>query len=599
MTIIKKHSYTPLVVGCLLAFWSMNRAGFLYQSSQASGINRLLETLNALTQQLLLHPLWLALDGVSILWGTCAAALVCLAYLYVIFGTRPRLPGKEHGSATWGTDATIKPFLDSDSKNNIILTETESLSMSSRMKRTDEDDFNRNKNVLILGGSGSSKTRGHVKPNILQMNCNYALTDPKGALLKECGHALAENGYTIKVFNLKDRAESDHYNLFAYLENEDDVVKIAKNLIKNMKDDPNGMPPNDPIWEEGMTALIEAVFGYVLFELLPQERNMSSAMQLFSLLSIDGNSEKFVSPLDMVFRRLQAQKPDSFAVKQYQIYKMAPPKTAQSINISLGLRLSAFNIPSIAKITSDDTLNLKELGEDKKVALFIVLPDTTRAFNFLAVVMYQQLFDMLVTQADSRPEQRLPRHVRFILDEFANIGKIPDFEILIATIRQREISATIILQSMSQLKSAYKDDWETIVNNCDTFLFLGGVSTPDSLEYVSKKLGKATIETISTSDTRGTQGSFQKSYQLLGRELLTPDEVGRLKRRYCILFISGVAPFYSRKYSLEKHPNYHLLSDADPKNIFTYERRKEYAAQSFLSTVSDVEDISLSELNNL
>lgn len=584
--------------GALATFFLMDRAGMLYLGTPGTFTDKLLAAMSVVPA-VLRRPFAFSAAPVCLAWGVGGAVFIALLYVYFVLGRRPTRPGAEHGSAAWGDADTIKPLIDPVPENNIILTQTEQLSMSSRMPRTKLDDFNRNKHVLILGGSGSGKTRFHVKPNILQMNCNYVITDPKGALLEECGYALAKNGYKIKVFNLVDRQHSDHYNPFAYLHNEDDILKIAKNLIANMKDDPRARPANDPIWEEGMTGLIEALFSYVLFELSPSQQNMTSVMELFRLLEVKEDVANYVSPLDILFNDLAAEKPDAFAVKQYQIYKMAAPKTAQSINVSLGLRLSAFNIPSIANLVEDDTLELMDFTSDQKVALFVVLPDTTKAFNFLAAVLYQQLFDLLVLAADSRPEKRLIRHCRFLLDEFANLGKIPDFEILIATIRSREISVTIVLQSLSQLKSQYEHDWGTIVDNCDSFLFLGGSSNIETLEYISKLLGKATIEVLGTSEMRGSQGSFTKSYQLVGRELMLPDEIRRLRRGECLLVISGLAPFKSRKYDLLAHPNYHLLADANVENQFTFQRRAEYAAQQFLSNVSDVQTIQLPELNDL
>lgn len=413
------------IAGAALAFYLMDRAGLLYLSTPGTFTDKLLASFSVVSD-VLRHPLLFSTAPTCLAWGVGGAVSVALLYAYFVLGKRPTRPGEEHGSAAWGDGSTMKPLIDPVPENNILLTQTEQLSMSSRMPRTKIDDFNRNKNVLILGGSGSGKTRFHIKPNILQMNCNYVITDPKGALLEECGHALVENGYKIKVFNLVDRQHSDHYNPFAYLHDEDDILKIAKNLIANMKDDPRARPASDPIWEEGMTGLIEALFAYVLFELPTSQQNMTSVMELFRLLEVKEDVANYVSPLDILFNDLAAQKPDAFAVKQYQIYKMAAPKTAQSINVSLGLRLSAFNIPTIASLVEDDSLALEDFTQDEKVALFVILPDTTKAFNFLAAVLYQQLFDLLVLAADSRPEHRLVRHCRFLLDEFANLGKIPD-----------------------------------------------------------------------------------------------------------------------------------------------------------------------------
>lgn len=343
-----------------------------------------------------------------------------------------------------------------------------------------------------------------------------------------------------------------------------------------------------------MTALLEALIGYVYFELEPEEHNMNSVMTLLSMLEVQENNPNYVSQLDLLFEDLRMRKPNSFAAKQYKLYKMAPGKTAQSINISLGLRMSAFNIPSIANIVADDTINLRELGSDKKVALFVVTPDTTTAYNFLAAVMFQQCFQILVDIADHRPDQKLPRHVRFLLDEFPNIGTIPDFQILISTIRSRDIACTLIYQSLSQLKSQYKDDWPTILENCDSMIVLGAGSNPESLEFFSKSLGKATIEVLNTSEARGGQGSYTKSYQALGRELMTPEEIRTMPRNWCLLIISGVAPFYSRKYNLKDHPNYHLV-EAEGGKPFDYERRAQMSVKAFMENVKEVKTVNIDD----
>lgn len=388
--------------------------------------------------------------------------------------------------------------------------------------------------------------------------------------------------------------QSDHYNPFAYMHTEDDILKTAKNIITNLKANPRQSSSSDPIWEEGMMGLLEAIIAYVLFELRPEEQNMNSVLEIFRLTQVKENVPDYVSPLDILFENLKKEKPDAFAIKQYSIYKMAAPKTAESINVSLGLRLASFNIPSVQKLMATDTLGLEDFAKDEKVALFIITPDTTKAYNFIAAVLYQQLFDVLIRAADNSPGNRLPRHCQLIMDEFANIGQIPDFEIILATIRSREISAVVIIQSIGQLKSQYKDDWATIVDNCDSLLFLGGSKTMDNLEFFSKLLGKKTIEVMNTSESHGAQGSFSKSYQSLGRDLMTPAEIQCMPRRFCLLFITGLPPFNSRKYDLERHPNYGLLSDADPANSFDINRRDTFAAVNFLSDVSDCR-----ELNNI
>ena len=465
------------------------------------------------------------------------------------------------------------------------------------MKVTANDNYNRNKNVIVFGPSGSGKSYSVAGPQLLQFNSNYVLSDPKGELLDTYGNVLLSQGYKVKVFNLKDRKKSDHYNLFAYIRNEDDILVVTKNLVKNLKEDPTAKTSADPIWEEGMTALLEALIAYVFYEEEPEQRNMNSVMTLLMMLDAGNSSPNSVSQLDLIFEDLSIRKPESFAAKQYKLYKMAPGKTAESINVSLGLRMSAFNIQSIATICEDDTIDLRELGSEKKVALFVVTPDTTTAYNFLAAVMFQQCFQILVDIADHSTNHRLPRHLRFLLDEFPNIGLIPDFQILISTIRSRDIACTLIYQSLDQLKSQYKDDWGTIYENCDSLIVLGAGGKPENLEFFSKALGKATIEVMNTSENKGGQGSYTKSYQALGRELMTPEEIRTMPRNWCLLMISGVVPFYSHKYDLKQHPNYHLVEEKG-NQPFDYEKRAEQHFADFISNVKEVKTVNLCAEND-
>ena len=404
---------------------------------------------------------------------------------------------------------------------------------------------------------------------------------------------LLSQGYDVKVFNLKDRDKSDHYNPFAYIHDTDDIVVVAKNLIKNMKEDPRQKNTADPIWEEGSTSLLEALLAYVHFEQPPEMHNMNSVMELFVLMQ-HRYGPQGRSQLDDIFEDLAMEKPASFAARQYGLYHMAPDKTAQSIDVSLGMRMSAFNIPSIMKICEDDTIHLEELASDKKVALFVVTPDTTTAYNFLAAVMFQQCFQILVHTADNREDHCLPRHVRFLLDEFPNIGMIPDFQILISTIRSRNIGCTLIYQSIAQLKSQYGDDWGTILENCDSELVLGGSNNPESLEFFGKQLGKRTIEVLNTTENLGAQGSFSKNYQVASRDLMTPEEIRTMPRNRCLLMISGVVPFYSYKFDLKKHPNYALV-EKEGHRPFDYERRAENNFVAFMKNVQEINNIELDD----
>lgn len=591
----KRNLKIWIPIATVLCFWLGDWMGHTYELTEGTTTHRLAAALNL--NSLLLHPFRLSADAFSLGCGIAATLMAGLIYLCVKYSKHRLMPQKEYGSARWGGPEDIAPFQDENAQNNLPLTASESLSLSPKMKVTANDNYNRNKNVIVFGPSGSGKSYSVAGPQLLQFNSNYVLSDPKGELLQEYGNVLLSQGYKVKVFNLKDRDKSDHYNLFAYIKNEDDILVVTKNLVKNLKEDPTAKSTADPIWEEGMTALLEALIGYVFYELEPEERNMNSVMTLLLMLESQGDGPNSVSQLDLLFDDLSINKPNSFAAKQYKLYKMAPGKTAQSINVSLGLRMSAFNIPSIANICTDDTIDLRELGSEKKVALFVVTPDTTTAYNFLAAVMFQQCFQILVDIADHRPDKRLPRHLRFLLDEFPNIGMIPDFQILISTIRSRDIACTLIYQSLNQLKSQYKDDWATIYENCDSMIVLGAGGNPENLEFFSKALGKATIEVMNTSENKGSQGSYTKSYQALGRELMTPEEIRTMPRNWCLLMISGVAPFYSRKYNLKDHPNYHLV-EAEGGKPFDYDRRAEQSFADFISNVKDVKTVNLCAENN-
>lgn len=515
-----KEQRTKQILICLAAslgcFWLGNRVGLLYVSAVGMVTQRLAAAVNL--SKIVLHPLQLSSAPIPVGCGVGAILLVGLAYLCIKYSGHRLVPQKEYGSARWGTAADIAPFLHEKPSENIPLTATESLSLAMKMPVTAENNYNRNKNVIVFGPSGSGKSYSVAGPQLLQFNSNYVLSDPKGELLDTYGNVLVSQGYDVKVFNLKDRDKSDHYNPFAYIHDTDDIVVVAKNLIKNMKEEPRQKNTADPIWEEGSTSLLEALLAYVYFEQPPEMHNMNSVMELFVLMQ-HRYGPQGRSQLDDIFEDLAMEKPASFAARQYGLYHMAPDKTAQSIDVSLGMRMSAFNIPSIMKICEDDTIHLEELASDKKVALFVVTPDTTTAYNFLAAVMFQQCFQILVHTADNREDHCLPRHVRFLLDEFPNIGMIPDFQILISTIRSRNIGCTLIYQSIAQLKSQYGDDWGTILENCDSELVLGGGNNPESLEFFGKQLGKRTIEVLNTTENLGAQGSFSKNYQVASREM--------------------------------------------------------------------------------
>lgn len=585
-------------VTSLIIFYLFNRTVNLYQSLNGEMLEKTIESMDLLLPTIIKDPFKLGINQTSLIGGSIGFILIWLIYLYNYFGRKNYMHGIEHGSAEWGTQSDIKDFIDKDFSSNILFTETERLSMSTRMKRTEEDDWNRNKNVLVIGGAGSGKTRFYVKPNIMQMHGSYVITDPKGRLLHETGKMLMENGYVIKVFDLIDREKSDKYNPFMYLRTEDDILKLINNLIKNTN--AVGSKSAGDFWEKSEQLLLQAIFAYILFEAPKQDQTIDTAMEMIRLAEVKEDNEDFVSPLDILFEDLKNEDSNHFASKQYDLYKLAAGKTAKSILISVGARLAPFNIQGIRNLVSDDTLELDMIGS-RKTALFVITPDTDTSFNFLAAMMFQQMFDVLVYKADTEYKGALPFPVRCLLDEFANIGQIPMFETVIATIRSRKISADIILQNLAQIKNLYKDSWENITGNCDSLLFLGGMEQ-STLEYISKMVGKTTIDNMNINESRGQTGSYSMNYQILGRDLITPDEVGSMKGRECILKIRSCKPFKSRKFNIEKHENYKYLADASDKNWFDIEDRNKannYLNEKFLNTVDKVVKVDLSELNSL
>ena len=468
--------------------------------------------------------------------------------------------GREYGSARWGTQADIEPFKDPTFKNNVILTATESLTMESRPKAP---KYARNKNVLCVGGSGSGKTRVFIKPNLLQMHSSYVVTDPKGQLIGETGKALYKNGYDIKVFNTINFKKSMHYNPFMYIHSEKDILKLVTALISNTKGEGNG---NDPFWEKAETLFYTALIGYIYYEAPTEEKNFATMIEFINAFEVREDDEDFKNAVDRMFDRLKKKDPNHFAVRQYAKFKLAAGKTAKSILVSCGARLAPFDIAELREITSYDELELDTLG-DKKTALFLIMSDNDPTFNFLIAMVYTQLFNLLCEKADDVYHGRLPIHVRCLIDEAANIGQIPNLEKLVATIRSREISACLVLQTRSQLKAIYKDHADTIVGNMDSQLFLGG-SEPTTLKDLSAALGKETIDTYNTGETRGRDENHSLNYNKLGKDLMSVDEIAVMDGNKCILQLRGVRPFMSDKYDLTKHPNYHLTSDADERNYF-------------------------------
>ena len=472
--------------------------------------------------------------------------------------------GREYGSARWGTPEDIKPFIDPVFANNVILTQTERLTMSSRPKNP---AYARNKNVLIIGGSGSGKTRFWLKPNLMQCHSSYVVTDPKGSLIVECGRLLKRNGYRIKVMNTINFGKSMHYNPLAYIHSEKDILKLVNCLILNTKGEGKS---NDPFWEKAETLLYTALIGY-LYDVAPAEdRNFAMLVSMINAMEVREDDEDFKNPVDLMFEALEEREPEHFAVRQYKKYKLAAGKTAKSILISCAARLAPFDIAELRELTAYDELELDTLG-DQKSALFIIISDTDDTFNFLVSLCYTQLFNLLCEKADDVYGGRLPVHVRCLIDECANIGQIPRLEKLMATIRSREISACLVLQTQSQLKAQYKDSADTICGNCDSVIFLGG-KEKTTLKELSEALGRETIDTFNTGESRGRETSRSTNFQKLGKELMSVDELAVMDGRKCILQLRGVRPFLSDKYDITQHPNYKYLSDADPRNAFDIER---------------------------
>ena len=524
-----------------------------------------------------LHPL-------DLLVGLCCGAGLRLAVYLRGKNAKKYRHGMEYGSARWGTPKDIEPFMAPKFEDNIILTKTERLMMSNRPP----DPKNaRNKNVLVVGGSGSGKTRFWLKPNLLQCHSSYVVTDPKGSIVVECGNALLKNGYKLKILNTINFSKSMHYNPFAYVHSEKDILKLVTTLMTNTKGEGSG---GDPFWEKSERLLLTALIAYLHYEAPVEEQNFATLLEMLNTMQVLEDDEEYQNPVDLLFEELAKKKPNSFAGRQYKLYKLAAGKTAKSILISCGARLAPFDIQELRDLTMYDELQLDTLG-DKKTALFLIMSDTDSTFNFLISMVYTQLFNLLCDKADDVYGGKLPIHVRCLIDECANIGQIPNLEKLVATIRSREISACLVLQAKSQLKSIYKDNADTIIGNMDSQIFLGG-SEPGTLKDLSELLGKETIDAFNTSDTRGNSPSYGTTFQKMGHELLSRDELAVLDGGKCILQLRGVRPFLSDKYDLTQHPNYKLTSDYDPKNTFDIEKylnRKEkiHPADEFIVVDAD------------
>ena len=496
--------------------------------------------------------------------GVAAALLIWLIVYVKGKNAKKFRKNLEYGSARWGRPEDIAPYVDPKFENNVILTQTERLMMSNRPK---DPKTARNKNVLVVGGSGSGKTRFFIKPNLMQLHSSYVVTDPKGSIAVECGKLMLRNGYKVKIFNSINFKKSHHYNPFAYIHSEKDILKLVTTLIANTKGDGKS---GDDFWQKAETLLYTALIGYIHYEAPEEEQNFATLIEFINAMEVREDDETFENNVDLAFKELAQREPNHFAVRQYKKYKLAAGKTAKSINISCGARLAPFDIQELREITMYDELELDTLG-DRKTALFLIMSDTDSTFNFLISMIYSQLFNLLCEKADDVYGGRLPVHVRCLIDECANIGQIPNLEKLMATIRSREISACLVLQAQSQLKALYKDNADTIIGNCDSSIFLGG-KEPGTLKELNQALGKETIDTFNTGESRGREVSHSLNYQKLGKDLATIDELAVMDGGKCILQLRGVRPFLSDKYDITKHPNYKYLSDANPRNAFDIEK---------------------------
>ena len=534
---------------------------------------------------------------IDLLIGIAGAVIIRLVVYSKQKNAKKYRKGMEYGTARWGTPADIKPFIDPVFENNVLLTQTERLMMSNRPK----DPKNaRNKNILVIGGSGSGKTRFFAKPNIMQLHSSYVITDPKGSLICEVGQLLQRAKYRIKVLNTINFSKSMHYNPFAYLRSEKDILKLVNTIIVNTKGE--GAQSAEDFWVKSERLFYSALIGYIFYEAPEEEKNFTTMLDMINASEAKEDDSEFQSPVDLMFARLEEKDPEHFAVRQYKKFLLSAGKTRASILVSCGARLAPFDIRELRELMEYDEMELDTLG-DRKTALFLIMSDTDSTFNFVIAILQAQLFNLLCDKADDVYGGRLPVHVRCILDEFANIGQIPQFDKLIATIRSREISASIILQSQSQLKAIYRDNADTIVGNCDTMLFLGG-KEKTTLKEISEILGKETIDSFNTSENRGKEISHGLNYQKLGKELMTQDEIATMDGGMCILQVRGIRPFFSRKYDITKHPNYKYLSDADKKNAFDVERyiraqRKKKRTPAVVEPEEpfDLYDIDLSDMN--
>lgn len=574
--------YLEISVFSILLGYLSNRFVFLFSNDYQINSNLILNlnfALENLLSDIVNRPFFISLDTSAVMISFLIILICIASYSSKKLNQKMRMPGIEHGSASWAIKEDIKPFTEKSQDNHMIFTSTEGMSINTRKTM-------RNNNVLIVGGSGSGKTRFFLKPNLMQLHSSYVVTDPKGTVLLECGKMMEQAGYNIKVFNTINFKKSMHYNPFAYIKEEKDILKFVNTLILNTNGDEKA---KEDFWVKAERLLYQALIGYIFYECQPEEQNFATLIDLIDEMEVREDDENFKCAVDILFEELEEKDSNHFAVRQYKKYKLAAGKTAKSILISVGARLAPFDINVLREITSYDEMDLHTIGE-KKTAVFIIIDDTDTTFNFLVAIMYTQMFNLLCNLADDKYKGRLPVHVRCLLDEFANIGQIPNFEKLIATIRSREISACVILQNIAQLKGIYKEQAGTIVGNCDTFLFLGS-GEEETQKSVSAKVGKATIDFVTINQTKGTSGSTTVNNNKTGRDLITPEEVGLLGTDECLLFIRGVKPFKSKKFKLETHKRYKELADYSDKNYYSFDDIKKNQNSEWVNKSTHVLEI--------
>lgn len=574
----------------LILFYLLNRAAVVFQELDGNILERFNHTVDSLFMAIEKKPFYLGFNREAMIAGAVGVAVVWLIFLYNVVGSKNYMKGAEHGTAKWGSARDIKPLMDSEPDMNIPLSETEQISI----RKVKSFEADRNKNIVCVGGSGSGKTYSQVLPSLMQLHSSYVITDPKGTLLPETGYLFSNNGYVVRSFNTIDFTKSLHYNPFAYIKKEKDILKVVNVLMENTNG--KGSQSGEKFWQDSERLIYTAITSFLWEEADPEDQNIPTMIDMLETCQVKEDNENFVSPVDVLFEELESRKPDCLAVKQYRKFKQAAGKTAKSILISCGARLAPFDIDELREITSYDELQLDQIG-DRKTAFYLIMSDTDSTYAFLIAMIMYQMFNLLCEKADNEYGGKLPFHVRCILDEFANIGKIPDYERLISTIRSRNISSTMFLQSLTQLKAAYKDDAETIVDCCDTFVFLGGKST-QTTKQIAEMIGKTTIDTQNVNESRGQSGGYSLQSGILGRDLIDAAEIGRLKRTECLVLITGLLPFKSKKYPTDKHKRF---KEIHAGGYQLYDIRKEQAKADihFFDNVAAVQKVDLSELNSL